>query len=312
MYGIGAGMNHLLPRPLHLRHVVFSDDLRTSGQAINLTPRAPGYVADATTDRQAVLSERDEALVGWILRQVGLIPSNYKPATLARRFPACLRALRCADAAAARKQIERNPVLVAVAVNALVIGVTSFFRDPNVFRALADSVLPDLLTAPGPLRVWSAGCSDGQEVYSLAMLLAELGATDHAQLLGTDCRETAVRRAAEAVYDGDDTRSVPPDLRDRYLEPRGGRSWRVRDALRRVARFRVGDALRFAEPGTFDLICCRNMAIYLNPLAAGRLWQTLESALRPGGVLVLGKAEAPIGAARMSQVGPSIFRRTRG
>jgi len=201
--------------------------------------------------------------------------------------------------------------MLSVAVNALVIGVTSFFRDPAVFRTLANSILPDLLAGSETLRILSVGCSDGPEVYSLAMVLAEMDALPRARLLGTDCRETAIARAADATYDDDETRSIPPDLLNRYFTPHG-RGWRACETLRRSTRFRVGDALRVAEPGAFDLVCCRNMAIYLNPGAAGRLWQTLEATLRPGGVLVLGKAEMPMGAGRMSQVGPSIFRRTRG
>lgn len=260
---------------------------------------------------EGLLCERDEAFVNWIMRRAGLTPGDYKPGTLARRLPACLRALRCNDTMTARKQIERHPALAAAAVNALVIGVTSFFRDPPVFRLLQDQVLPDLLDRSGTLRVWSVGCSEGQEVYSLAMVLAELNALFRVRLLGTDCRETAVRRAATGIYNDEEVRSIPADLRDRHFVPQG-HAWRALDALRQSIHFRLGDALRFVEPGAFDMICCRNMAIYLHPQAAGRLWQALENALRPGGVLVLGKAETPVGAGRMTVVGSNVYRRTRG
>jgi len=301
----------VLSRPLEFRHITFADDLRPRGQALNLTPRVRVPYVALNSYEESQLNGQDEVLVNWVLRQGGVQPSDYKPGTLARRLPACLRALRCSDAVVARRQIERNPALLPIVMNALVIGVTSFFRDTAVFNALKHDVLPDLLNRSGTLRIWSVGCSEGPEVYSLAMLLAEQNALFRAKLLGTDCREAGIRRAIAGVYTDEEIASVPTELRDRYFVPEGP-SWKATNTLRQAMHFRTGDATRSVEPGAFDLICCRNLAIYLQPAAAGKLWLNLESALRPGGVLVLGKAEAPIGARRLSQVGSCMFRRTRG
>src|SRR5262249_62227868 len=115
------------------------------------------------------------AWLGGPRRPAGLAPRHYRTETLHRRLPACLRAVRARSLAHARRLLEDQPSLVATALGTLIIGVTSFFRDPGVFEQLRTQVLPGLLRGPGGLRVWCCGCSDGPEVYSLAVLLAECG-----------------------------------------------------------------------------------------------------------------------------------------
>ncbi len=307
-----------LSRPTQYRHVTFAEDIEPTGQALNLSPvdrvtsRVPAR-SGLVDDLQ--LTAEEEVFVNWLMRLNGLSPSDYKPGTMARRMHACLRALRVGSVAQARRAIERTPELSGVATNALVIGVTSFFRDPSVFDHLQRTVLPSLLDdlrphGP-PLRVWSVGCSDGPELYSVGMVLGELNALFRSTLLGTDCRETSIRHARKGVYSASEIRSLPHALRQKYFVP-DGPSWRVLDVLKQNIHFRVGNVLQQCEVGPFDLIFCRNMAIYLEPDAAGRLWMKLQDSLRPGGFLVLGKAETPLGAGKLAQVSSGIYRRSRG
>jgi chemotaxis protein methyltransferase CheR len=129
-------------------------------------------------------------------------------------------------------------------------------------------------------------------MYSIIMLLAELGWLNRADLLGTDCRVPAVRRAAAGVYSDADVRSVPvPLLRKYFTLSEWG--WRVDTRLRTVVQWRVGDVLRVDEPGTWDLIFCRNLAMYFEPEIASILWKRLHAALGKGRILVTGKAERP-------------------
>jgi chemotaxis methyl-accepting protein methylase len=262
------------------------------------------------------LLEHDEAFVHQILRTAGLRPEHYKPGTLFRRLPACLRALRANTTGAARRHVETAPAVVPVALDALMIGVTSFFRDACVFARLRDELLPQLIDETGgQLRVWSAGCSEGHELYSVAVLLSEASCLLRSRLVGTDCRATAVASATAGVFSAAEMLAMPTALRDRYFVPHAGGSegaWRALNVLRCAMQFRAADVLQQAEPGLHDVILCRNLSIYLQPNAAMQLWQCLEAALRPGGVLVLGKAETPTGATRLSQVAPGLFRRSRG
>ena len=112
-------------------------------------------------------------------------------------------------------------------MNALVIGVSSFFRDPTVFVCIRDEVLPDLLRESPAPRIWSVGCSEGAELYSMAMLLAERGALENSDLLGTDCRADAIHRAAMGSFMPDSILAVPEAMRSRYFVS-DGRVWRAR------------------------------------------------------------------------------------
>jgi chemotaxis protein methyltransferase CheR len=169
---------------------------------------------------------------------------------------------------------------------------SGFFRDPEQFDALELRILPRLLEHSTRLRAWSAGCANGLELWSLGILLSRLGALDSAQLLGSDLLEENVAIARAGTYD--------------VVE--------ITPALRRRARWEQRDLVHDPPPGgRFDLIMCRNVAIYLEPGAKTRLHRTLAGALASGGVLMLGRSErlgdpAAIGLRRLE---PHVYERPR-
>jgi chemotaxis protein methyltransferase CheR len=338
-------MDRAVARAGYFRHVIFPDSVGGYGRAVKLArvPRAENGVftglgpacpqlaagvewafpsathapGDPTGAGPAGAPAADaESFLAGLFAHAGLGLRHYKPETLHRRLPACLRVLRATSLTHARSVLQRQPHLAPEAVDALVIGVTSFFRDPTVFDALRRFVLPELLAdcrGRRPLRVWSAGCSDGAELYSVAMLLSELTGTDAGgrfELLGTDCRPNAVAAAAEGVFDSAAVAGVPPDFLRRHFDFDGNR-YRVKDAPRAAARWKVADVLRAADapPGPFDLVLCRNLVIYLQPAATASVWSLLTRSLRPGGILMPGNAERPLGVRGLRPVGPCLYRR---
>ena len=326
-------MRQAVPQDVCFRHVVFPDSVGGFGRAMNLTQavtaarsfpdlsQPPAEAGAPAGYGPHPLSPEAESFVRWLFDRAGLTFRHYKTETLARRLPACLRAVRAANVREARAAIQRQPQLVGAAVSMLVIGITSFFRDAAVFEALRQDGLPELLSrrcrqwaragrsAP-PLRVWSAGCSDGAELYSVGMLLDEWGMLEggRAELLGTDCRPDAVARAVTGAFEPAAVKAVPPELLRRYFTEAGGQ-FHVSPALRAATTWRVGDVLAAAEPGPWDVVLCRNLSIYLRPEAAGALWPRLAAGLRPGGLLVPGKAERPLGARGLVPVAPCLYRR---
>ncbi len=207
--------------------------------------------------------------------------------------------------------LEENPTLQATAISAMLVGVTSFFRDPAVFDLLGRNVLPELARGRAALHAWSAGCSDGAELYSLALLLAEAGRLAGSYLLGTDCRPDALARARAGTFEAAALKHVAAPLLARYFTPVDG-GWQVVPAVRACARWRTADVLQTQEPGLWDIILCRNTTMYMRAEAAQTLWERFEAALRPGGILVLGKAERPLGSRRLALLAPCIYRRSRG
>lgn len=296
-----------MPLSPRFRHIVFPRE-QPSARLVDVAALDETCAAARESHRRLPLDE--EQFLAWLLAKADLDVASYRPETLSRRLAACLRALRVANLGEARLALERNPLLVPPALSVMLVGVTSFFRDRAVYDTLARDVLPSLADSRRNLYVWSAGCSDGSELYSTAMLLAESDILSGSYLLGTDCRTDAIDVARQGRYTDGVLCHVPAEFHSRYFTS-DGNHWQVVPELRRAARWRVANVLSEREPGLWDLILCRNTSIYLRSDATRALWQKLEDALRPGGILVLGRAERPLGAKCLTSVGPCIFRKMR-
>jgi chemotaxis methyl-accepting protein methylase len=295
-------------RGSRFRHVVFSGMGR--GRVIDFAPASAQRTAYQPTSKSPFSADQ-RAFVNWLFERAGLDASIYRSETLHRRLPACMRALRASSPAHARQIVQQTPSLLRTAISAMIIGVTSFFRDAGVFDQLTFTVLPAISRCETPVRIWSAGCSDGAELYSVAMLLAEMQLLDDAYLLGTDCRVDAISRARAGAFDANELKAIPQTWIDKYFV-RQGEQFQIGPRLRNAAQFRTADVTQLLEPGAWDVILCRNLGMYFRPQVAGKLWETFEHAIRPGGFLVLGKAERPMGSARLACVAPCIYRRDLG
>ena len=181
----------------------------------------------------------------------------------------------------------------------LLIHVTSFFRDPAVFDHLSETAVPGLvaaMSADRPLRVWVAGCSTGEEAYSLAITCVEAieatGSSVRLQILASDIDPEAIAVARAGFYAKDIEASVSPARLARFFVPADG-GWRVRSVLRDMIVFTVADLLSDPPFSKIDLVSCRNVLIYLSPEAQKRVVARCCFALRPGGLLLLGAAEMP-------------------
>jgi chemotaxis methyl-accepting protein methylase len=142
------------------------------------------------------------------------------------------------------------------------------------------------------------------------MLLGERGSLQRSTMLGTDCRPEALVRAREGRYDATFIRHVPGRLLEEFFKVDGAH-WQIHSYVRSVIQWRVGNVLAEPEPGAWDLVLCRNMAIYLDNAASAALWDRISRCLRPGGFLVLGKAERPHGTLGLTVVAPCVYRRER-
>jgi chemotaxis methyl-accepting protein methylase len=249
-------------------------------------------------------AREDARFVHWLLARAGLDGGHYRQEPLLRRLPALLRALRVDTVDAAAELLRSKPMLVAKALDSLLIGTTEWFRDAAVFERLEREILPDLMLGGRAPRVWSAGSSDGLELYSVAMLLARLGGLPGSHLLGSDCRAAAIERASGGTYPG---RPLPEGLESFYREDGPG-TVVIAPELRRAVRWELADVMAADPARTWDLILCRNLAIYLEPAAVERLWYRLAAALAPGGYLIVGKAERP-SLPGLLRTGPSIYRK---
>lgn len=196
---------------------------------------------------------------------------------------------------------EGGEPLADAAVDALLNNETSFFRDQHIFLTIIRELLPLIAERRGDrlLRIWSAGCSAGQEAYSLAMMIAkepETWAGWRIQIVGTDISRSMVARARSGLFSQIDVqRGLAINDLVRWFEPAGD-DWRISDQIRRMVDFRVDNLLECTVPsGEYDLILCRNVLLYFSSIMRPRVFAQLARYAAPGGFLLLGAGETVIG-----------------
>jgi chemotaxis protein methyltransferase CheR len=195
-----------------------------------------------------------------------------------------------------------DPRELDLLVNEVAIHETSFFRNPAQFELLQRVVLPDrvsvrLRSGDRRLRLWSAGCSTGQEPYSIAITLAEsvvLPEKWDLGLLATDVASQALDHARRGRYTGAQAEGLSPERRQRFFERRGD-ALTVRSWVRRGLEFRQGNVLAGPPSGGLDVIFCRNLMIYFDRERQKCLADVLEASVAPGGYLFLGHTESLAG-----------------
>ncbi len=209
-------------------------------------------------------------------------------------------------------------------VNAITTNKTEFFREPHHFELLRSEVLPAMAIraaagAPRRLRIWSAGCSSGEEPYSIAMTLlaAKMGIWD-ARILASDIDTDVLSQGQQGVYPAERLANVPRDLRERCFSRGRGRHdglWRVRSELRDLVVFRRINLREAAWPirALFDCIFCRNVLIYFDRALQQEVVGRLVTHLRPGGYLFLGHSESLLGMSEgLSYLGNTVYRKAGG
>lgn len=195
-------------------------------------------------------------------------------------------------------------------VDRVTINVSQLWRNPAQWTLLAREVLPEL-GERGRVRAWSAGSSYGAEAYTLAAVAREVVPTARIRVKGTDLDRRMVERARAGRFSAEDARSAPPVLLERWFE-RDGDAWRARRELAQLVSFERGDLLLGRFPAAaYDLILCRNTAIYFDERVRDRLHERLAEALRPGGYLMVGSTErvAAPGAIGLEPAHPFVYRK---
>jgi chemotaxis methyl-accepting protein methylase len=229
---------------------------------------------------------------------------RYKPRCLMRRLHVRMRAVGAPDLESYARLLAGDAGEVERLFEALSINFSFFWRDGGLFRILSERVLPELARAfpTGPLRLWSAGCAAGEELYSLGILASEVlpkPDRERLALLGTDLDEKALAEARLAAYPPSRLSFLDKSLTGKYFHSGAGDdSLRVVEGLRRHAEFRKADLLGPPPYRRIALICCRNVMIYLQASHQEQVLERLTEALGPGGILALGRVERLLGPSR--------------
>jgi len=247
--------------------------------------------------------EERKSLAQHVYSLCGIALDESKGYLIESRLAQLLEDTRCASYGEllSRARSDSSSALNRHIVDAISTNETLFFRDTAPFELLRHKIIPELIdrrarTGASRIRIWSAACSTGQELYSIAILLKELlGEPDRygVRLLGTDISDDAVARASRGFFSPVEiSRGLSEAQRNRYFAASGG-GWQIRDEIRAMASFqRLNLMADFSALGRFDVIFCRNVAIYFTDSDRTALFGRIERALEPGGYLVIGSMES--------------------
>ncbi len=227
--------------------------------------------------------------------------SEYKPSTVYRRIDRRMATHQIEGMDNYVRYLQQTPTEVEALFRDMLIGVTSFFRDPEAFLTLEQHIIPGLFenrTAGHPIRVWCPGCASGEEAYSIAILLQECmqARQENAkvQVFATDIDGRAVARARSGVYPLSIAENVSAERLARFFSLEAdGNSYLARKLIRDMVIFSEQDVIKDPPFSRIDLLSCRNLLIYMNTALQSKLFTLFHYALNPGGTLFLGTSETP-------------------
>ncbi|MBT4527493.1 MAG: methyltransferase domain-containing protein [Deltaproteobacteria bacterium] len=248
----------------------------------------------------------------YILEISGIFLNQSKGYLLETRLKNLVEEYRSSSFSALLNQIKQDnsQKLKKRLIDAISTNETFFFRDNVPFDLMRNKIIPDIIdlrrkqnpAGTIPIKIWSAACSTGQEVYSIIITLLELqsgmGRFENS-ILGTDISGDAVAKASYAQYNSFEVeRGLPSQTRQKYFQ-QSGNGWRVKDEIRSMARFEIMNLMRPfpANIGSFDIVFCRNVAIYFQNHDKVALFQKIARSIAPGGALIVGGSESLTGIA---------------
>ena len=226
--------------------------------------------------------------------------SQYKPSTINRRIERRMAVHQIETIELYVKFLQQTPAEVEALFRDLLIGVTNFFRDPEAFKVLEEQVIPKLFIDRPPsaaIRVWSTGCSTGEEAYSLAILLAErqqaMKQSIKVQVFATDIDSQAITTARAGLYPASIVADISPERLARFFEASAdGSTYRIHKGIRDMLVFSEQNVIKDPPFSKIDLISCRNLLIYLDGALQKKLFPLFHYALNPNGFLFLGTSES--------------------
>jgi chemotaxis protein methyltransferase CheR len=271
--------------------------------------------------REFPLLDRDFATIATLVRErAGIVLGERKRDLVYGRLSRRLRVLRCASFADYCRRLEGpdGEDERRVMLNAITTNLTHFFREPHHFEHLSRQALPAIMrsrpTGDRRVRIWSAGCSSGEEPYSIAISVREVlgdAAGWDMKILATDIDTEMIARAKAGRYDADRIAAVPPAIRPRYACPVSGGGFEMADSLKSLIVFNplnLLDAWPMQRP--FDVIFCRNVVIYFDAPTQRALIERFFQILVPGGWLYVGHSETLFRVStHFHHLGRTIYRR---
>lgn len=255
-----------------------------------------------------------EAIRSTVHRLCGIALSHTKITLVRSRLQKRMRALGLSSFDEYFDFVKNDRREITAMIDAITTNKTSFFRESQHFDYLRTQILPDFHRTGKTIRLWSAGCSSGEEPYSLAILMHDDLPNHPVKILATDISERVLKTAQEAVYSEESIRSMPPQLMLKHavcVKPTHPRAYTLTDDIRSMVRFaRLNLLGQWPMHGPFDVIFCRNVMIYFDTVTKERLVNRFWDLLKPGGYLFVGHSESLAALSHpFTYCQPAVYRR---
>lgn len=278
-------------------HVDYVLNPSEMGAKIEALIKEPRPVPVKKTEIEDSVSDAYGQIINLLTEQTGTDFSNYKPSTINRRLQKRLDHLEKSSYEQYLKWLRTHPSEVDSLFKSLLIGVTRFFRDSEVFQSLELHLL-SLLQHKNhgeSLRIWVAGCASGEEVYTIAMIVQDLlhkeGLQLQVQIFATDISDSSIITARQAIYSEESLGRLPDEMRQKYFQISRNGYYQVNKSIRSMVLFSRHDLTVNPPFLRLDLISCRNLLIYFDASLQKRIIPLFHFALNPEGLLLLGKSE---------------------
>ena len=231
-----------------------------------------------------------EAFLQDLQRKKGLDLTGYKRPQMERRINSLMRSLKISDYNSYIDLLEKEIQHWRKFIDTLTINVSEFYRNPTQWEILQTRIIPELIEKYHSLKIWSAGCSTGEEPYTLAMVLMSQFPNMFFSLYATDIDDEVLNKAKAGVYNDKAVANLPKSYLTRYFTQQGT-TYTVSDEVKKKVKFAKQNLLRDVFGRNFDIILCRNVVIYFTEESKADLYHRFYEALKPGGVLFTGSTE---------------------
>jgi len=236
------------------------------------------------------MADAYETFLDGLRRKKGLDLTGYKRPQMERRINSLMRSLKITDYGLYLGLLEKEITHWRKFLDTLTINVSEFYRNPSQWQVLEDKILPEIIQASRSLKIWSAGCSTGEEPYTLTMVMMNRFPKTNFTMLATDVDDEVLNKARMGVYNDKAVQNLPQNYINGHFTKEGS-NFKIKDEVKKRVNFMKHNLLTDAFDRNFDLILCRNVVIYFTEESKAQLYRKFYSGLKQNGILFTGSTE---------------------
>jgi chemotaxis protein methyltransferase CheR len=233
-------------------------------------------------------------LIQDVQKRLNIQLSNYKQDYIKRRLLSRMNSTRSKDFVEYHQFLRTHPEEEDKLRNALTINVTKFYRDPDVFNLVRDEIFPTILKNKRTMKIWSAGCSSGEEPYTYAIILHELGKTSPAyngSIIATDIDEEILKRARIGAYEKNTLENLTEIQISKHFDKKEDGKYYIKNHIKQIVKFQNHDLMTEPPSQMLDMVSCRNVTIYFNEMQKKDLVKKVHKSLGKDGFYIMGMSE---------------------